>query len=180
MAKNETNDDNLYDGLYGDEFEEDFAVPAVGNPTTTDSANDDGVAELLEPPEDVTSAPGAEEPQPIPTLDSKPNASDALPPKPASSSSAAALSYSAQVAEQFSTYRQTPSQERGRLDAARLAQFNQSNTASGSTSAGDARPVRPSEMKDEGCVSFSFPPLSIVLYVEGMCTVPVVASTTQY
>jgi hypothetical protein len=80
-----------------------------------------------------------------------------LPPKPNASNNAASLSYSAQVAEQFSSaYRQTPSQERGRLDAARLAQFNQTGAPSGSTGAsladGQARPVRPSEMKDEGCV----------------------------
>ena len=95
---------------------------------------------------------------------------DALPPKPNAASSggslvaASPLSYSAQVAEQFSSsYRQTPSQERGRLDAARLAQFNQAtqnaSAPPGSTGAsaadGQARPVRPSEMKDEGCV---FPP----------------------
>jgi hypothetical protein len=47
------------------------------------------------------------------------------------------MSYSAQVAEQFSsTYRQTPSQERGRLDVARLAQFqvNQQNQNAGAPS----------------------------------------------
>jgi hypothetical protein len=73
------------------------------------------------------------------------------------------LSYSAWVAEQFSSsYHQTPSQEPGPLDAARLAQFNQTGAPSGSMSPGavDAqlrldRLIRPSEMKDEGCV---FPP----------------------
>jgi hypothetical protein len=103
-------------------------------------------------------------------------AADALPPKPntaaasgagtptTTASFAAPLSYSAQVAEQFSSsYRQTPSQERGRLDAARLAQFNQMTGApSGSTGASSTdeqfRPVRPSEMKDEGCV---FPRLGL-------------------
>ncbi|KAH9177924.1 hypothetical protein EDB89DRAFT_2064306 [Lactarius sanguifluus] len=56
-------------------------------------------------------------------------------------------------------YRQTPSQEQGRLDAARLAQFQVNQTgapSSGSTGAtsptsdAQARPIRPSEMKDEG------------------------------
>lgn len=82
-----------------------------------------------------------------------------LPPKPNASNNGAHLSYSAQVAEQFSSaYRQTPSQERGRLDAARLAQFHQTGAPSGSTGATSPtdgrldRPVRPSEMKDEGCV----------------------------
>ncbi|KAH9988895.1 hypothetical protein BJV77DRAFT_1019729 [Russula vinacea] len=125
MAKVESADDNLYDGLYGDEFEEDFAVSALGNPSTiTDSNADDGAAEFLEPPEDPSAAPEAEAAQPIPTLDSKPRTS-------------------------------ADAQERGRLDAARLAQFNQNGGApSGSTGAsltdGQARPVRPSEMKDEG------------------------------
>jgi hypothetical protein len=186
MAKVESTDDNLYDGLYGDEFEEDFAVSALGNPSTiTDSNADDGATEFLEPPEDpLSAAPEAEEAaQPIPTLDSsklRTNA-DALPPKPnAASNNGASLSYSAQVAEQFSSaYRQTPSQERGRLDAARLAQFNQTGGApSGSTGAslidGQARPVRPSEMKDEGCVfRRSFILYSIVLYLKGgVCAVP--------
>ncbi len=163
-------------GLYGDELEEDFAVSTLGNPSAiTDSAADDGAAEFIEPPEDLSALGEAEAAQPIPTLDSRPprmmmNA-DALPPKPNAASSggslvaASPLSYSAQVAEQFSSsYRQTPSQERGRLDAARLAQFNQAtqnaSAPPGSTGAsaadGQARPVRPSEMKDEGCV---FPPL---------------------
>ena len=84
------------------------------------------------------------------------------------------MSYSAQVAEQFSSaYRQTPNQERGRLDAARLSQFNQSGSAGASSTDGQARPVRPSEMKDEGCVSHRssvlYPPL---LYVKGGVCVP--------
>ena len=112
--------------------------------------------------------------------------SDALPPKPntagasgagtptTTASFAAPLSYSAQVAEQFSSsYRQTPSQERGRLDAARLAQFNQMTGApSGSTGASSTdeqfRPVRPSEMKDEGCVFPSRSPFIFLLYPSGL------------
>jgi hypothetical protein len=104
-------------------------------------------------------------------LDSKPRTNiDTLPPKPNSTANGSPLSYSAQVAEQFSSaYRQTPSQERGRLDAARLAQFN--STGASSTD-GQSRPVRPSEMKDEGCVfhrsSILYP--SSLLYVkEGVC-----------
>ena len=110
-------------------------------------------------------------------------AADALPPKPNTAAASGTgtptattasfgvpLSYSAQVAEQFSSsYRQTPSQERGRLDAARLAQFNQNASApSGSTGASlndeQFRPVRPSEMKDEGCVFPSRSPFIFLLY----------------
>ena len=219
MAKVESTDDNLYDGklllsnhnhkpphpliigLYGDEFEEDFAVSALGNPTTiTDPSGDVTPTEFLEPsPEDpsfatpttaTTSATAnttalpleTDVAQPIPTFDSsRPRSSTdaSLPPKPNSSTSNGAaagtpLSYSAQVAEQFSSsYRQTPSQERSRLDAARLAQFNQSGGPSGSPTTaaagavvivdGQARPVRPSEMKDEGCVFQSLH--SIVLWL---------------
>ena len=112
-------------------------------------------------------------------MDSKPRTNaDALPPKPNTATNAASLSYSAQVAEQFSSsYRQTPSQERGRLDAARLAQFNQSGSAGASSPDGQSRPVRPSEMKDEGCVfhrsSILYPSL---LYVKGgVCAPRVVA-----
>ena len=145
-------------------------VSPLGNPPTiAQSIADDGTTEFIEPPEDIpTALEAAEAAQPIPTLDSRPRTNaDALPPKPNASSAAnaAALSYSAQVAEQFSSsYRQTPSQERGRLDAARLAQFNQTSPSSDSTGANSmadggaqTRPVRPSEMKDEGCVfSVSF------------------------
>ena len=175
-------------GLYGDEFEEDFVVSSLGNPSAiTDSAVavDDGTADFIEPPEDQSVAiPEVEAAQPIPTFDSTATApsrprtnADALPPRPnaasgASNSASNPLSYSAQVAEQFSSsYRQTPSQERGRLDAARLAQFNQPSAPSGSTGAtgspdGLARPVRPSEMKDEGCV---FPPPSPFVLCHPSC-----------
>ena len=183
MAKAvETSDDSLYDGtlssslflicvtqkafdagLYGEEFEEDFAV-STGNPSgLTDAIGDDDAgADLVEPPpEDVTLTleppPEEEVARPIPTLDSRPrlnNNVDALPPKPTGNGS---LSYTAQVAEQFSSaYRQTPSQERGRLDAARLAQFQVNQTGAGAPSSSEARPIRPSEMKDEGCV-YVFP-----------------------
>ena len=194
-------------GLYGEEFEEDFAVSTLGNSSNlTDAIGEDTGAELVEPPEDdvtITLEPQPEEiviARPIPTLDSRPRSSaDALPPKPTSAagnnnnSNNGSLSYSAQVAEQFSSsYRQTPSQERGRLDAARLAQFqvggqNQNQTAgapSGSSSAGgEVRPIRPSEMKDEGCVFLSFPPsgldVVVVREVEGRCAPSVSLSTAE-
>jgi hypothetical protein len=208
MSKVDPGDDSLYDGilslfsalfveiktcptgLYGEEFEEDFAVSTLGNSSNlTDANGDDADAELLEPPEDdvtITLEQPQEEARPIPTLvDSRSRlSSDALPPKPSSAGNGnggGSLSYSAQVAEQFSSaYRQTPSQERGRLDAARLAQFqvnqNQNQNAGApsgsgsSTAAGEVRPIRPSEMKDEGCV-LSFPPRSVspcMLYVKGV------------
>ncbi len=123
--------------------------------------------------------PNPKDAKPNPTLDSssrlpRPTSfADALPQKPSSGTApGASLSYSAQVAEQFSSsYRQAPSQERGRL------QFKNGAPPSPSTGAGSAdgqaRPVRPSEMKDEGCV-FSLPLHSsysvMLLYVMGGCT----------
>ncbi|KAF8267755.1 hypothetical protein EI94DRAFT_1271131 [Lactarius quietus] len=177
-------------GLYGEEFEEDFAVTTLGNTSgLTDAANgDDAGAELLEPPEDITIITQEQQQQqpeeaiatqPIPTLDSRPRLSaDALPPKPSSAGgggNGGPLSYSAQVAEQFSSsYRQTPSQERGRLDAARLAQFqvNQTGAPSGASAGADARPIRPSEMKDEGCVFFFLPALASLLFVREWAVCP--------
>ncbi|KAI0776808.1 hypothetical protein BD413DRAFT_468870 [Trametes elegans] len=72
-----------------------------------------------------------------------------LPPKPTQSSE---LSYSAQVAQQFSAYKQTPAQERQQY------QVSLSTSGSKTNGAGDGsvldehgrRAVRPSEMKDEG------------------------------
>lgn len=73
---------------------------------------------------------------------------------PAKPTHAGELSYSAQIAQQFSAYKQTPAQERqqhshlsntgvsvGGTDAVDLASYD---------GASGRRPVRPSEMKDEG------------------------------
>ena len=136
-------------GLYGEEFEEDFAVSTLANPSgLIDTIGDDANAELLDPSEDIIIALEPEEAKSIPMLDSRPRlSSDALPPKPLSAGTnnnnngGGPMSYSAQVAEQFSSaYRQTPSQEWGRLDAARLAQFQVNQTGVPSGSAG-ASPV---------------------------------------
>lgn len=98
------------------------------------------------------------------TLDSKTtNKSDshALPAKPGTQT-ADQLSYSAQIAQQFQSYNQTPSQERQQRAAiplpanpkmqqpagtSAIATHDTTATARG---VGQDRPVRPSEMKDEG------------------------------
>jgi hypothetical protein len=84
-----------------------------------------------------------------------------LPAKPeATSTSAEQMSYSAQIARQFSTYNQTPSQERQQRTEIPLP-ANPGAPSSVAPSAiaiheGSAaranpdRPIRPSEMKDEG------------------------------
>ena len=69
-----------------------------------------------------------------------------LPPKPTQSSE---LSYSAQVAQQFSAYKQTPAQERQQYQAPASTSGSKTNGTSQSDDNG-RRAVRPSEMKDEG------------------------------
>ena len=65
-----------------------------------------------------------------------------LPPKPSPE-----LSYSAQVAKQFSAYKQTPAQERQQYQ---VSPATKSNGDPGSHDDNMRRAVRPSEMKDEG------------------------------
>ena len=99
-------------GLYGEEFEENFAVSTLGNSSNlTDAIGDDAGAELVEPPEDDITTTLELQPEkvviarPNPTLDWRPRSrADALPPKPASAGNGGgSLSYSAQAAEQFSS-----------------------------------------------------------------------------
>lgn len=63
-------------------------------------------------------------------------------------------SYSASIAQQFSTYRQTPAQERQPYQPTQLSAIATYESSTNDTSVHDngalARPVRPSEMKDEG------------------------------
>lgn len=75
-----------------------------------------------------------------------------LPAKPSQSTE---LSYSAQVAKQFSAYKQTPAQERQQRTQTVPASTSKIPTAATDTEASSgeiarARPTRPSEMKDEG------------------------------
>lgn len=89
--------------------------------------------------------------------------SHALPAKPAPGSTAAEqISYSAQIARQFSAYNQTPSQERQQRSEIPLPanptghNITPAGTSaiathdSSSTRPSPDRPIRPSEMKDEG------------------------------
>ena len=69
-------------------------------------------------------------------------------------SGSSSLSYSAQIAKQFSSYSQTPSQERQQRPTVSHISAYESRTqnhslVSGAAGGGD-RPVRPSDMKDEG------------------------------
>ncbi|THH16285.1 hypothetical protein EW146_g4325 [Bondarzewia mesenterica] len=148
--ENDTADDNLYDGLYGDDFEQDFSLPQTDEPASGEAASPNlsthNDSEPVSPSEPLPSK------EQTATKHAEPNP---LPPKPSSSAnSAASLSYSAQVAQQFSSYRQTPSQERQqRFENGRFVDLTPSGGPSGAPGANGARPdrpIRPSEMKDEG------------------------------
>ena len=88
--------------------------------------------------------------EPAPKSDS--TDSPSLPAKPLAATDAASLSYSAQVAKQFSAYQQTPSQERQQRPAnGIIPQAGPSAIATHESDRSRAdRPIRPSEMKDEG------------------------------
>lgn len=87
------------------------------------------------------------------SINTEPSETGMLPAKFAANESPG-LSYSAQVAKQFSAYQQTPSQERQQRTA--LPMNSPAAPSAIATHEGSAdrdsqeRPVRPSEMKDEG------------------------------
>ena len=68
-----------------------------------------------------------------------------LPPKPSTE-----LSYSAQVAKQFSAYKQTPAQERQQYQVSPATKANGNADDAALHDENGRRAVRPSEMKDEG------------------------------
>ncbi|KAG2035476.1 hypothetical protein BDR03DRAFT_522617 [Suillus americanus] len=128
--------------LYGDLYDDEFTVPL-----------DDEASPTTETP------PQADKnPEPVKMENStSPTSASSLPAKPQSSKSDYALSYSAQVAKQFSAYQQTPSQERIQKPPLPLPpnpspQGGPSAIATheGPTDNHADRPIRPSEMKDEG------------------------------
>jgi len=96
-----------------------------------------------------------------------------LPAKPGTSTEASAeqsqMSYSAQIARQFSAYHQTPSQERQQRTEIPLPTNPNAHASIGSAvptaiathessanRVNSDRPIRPSEMKDEGCVIYPY------------------------
>lgn len=127
-----------------------------------DEDNDFGFIEPSEENATQTSAPSSEpkpeEKAPQPAASSS-KADLSLPAKPSSSSAqtAASLSYSAQIAQQFSAYQQTPSQERQQRQHGTSAQTfvppKTSPIATVDSSASDSDTVfgkKPSEMHDAG------------------------------
>lgn len=117
--------DRLTD-LYGDSADVKDPSPSASSPA--EPPRREGSA--------VQSQPELEETKPATGVSS-------LPAKPSQSSE---LSYSAQIAQQFSAYKQTPAQERqSRPLTLQPTGGNESND-----SQDGRRAVRPSEMKDEG------------------------------
>ncbi|KAF8154032.1 hypothetical protein B0H34DRAFT_720089 [Crassisporium funariophilum] len=97
-------DSDLYGDIYGDEDNE-FAVPLEQEPS------EDNLSEEAEIITHAPSIPMKAEEATATFGTSNQDAYRSLPAKPSASSSAQ-LSYSAQIAKQFSAYQQTPSQER--------------------------------------------------------------------
>lgn len=119
-------EDDIYDDLYGDSTD----VKEPTSPTSSPTQHAIQEAQSLQSP-----------------LETKPPTGvSSLPAKPSQSE----LSYSAQIAQQFSAYKQTPAQER---QSRSLTSQPSGGTDSSNNSLQDAsgrRAVRPSEMKDEG------------------------------
>ncbi|KZT05194.1 uncharacterized protein LAESUDRAFT_233086 [Laetiporus sulphureus 93-53] len=121
-------EDDIYDDLYGDSAD----IQDVSPPPS---------ASTEEPPVQIHDT--SSEPQQRERKISSGEIS--LPAKPIQSTE---LSYSAQIARQFSAYKQTPVQERQQQSRTQGLSTDVEMTIydGGST----RRPVRPSEMKDEG------------------------------
>lgn len=140
-------DTDLYDGVW---YFNTYLEREAERTTDLYGDNEDNREESTQ---QVTTQSPVEQKQPAPAepkQEEKPTTlkkESSLPPKPPTSSE---LSYSAQVAQQFSAYKQTPAQERQQYQASN-ASGSKANGASDSASFDDGRrAVRPSEMKDEG------------------------------
>ncbi|KJA13531.1 hypothetical protein HYPSUDRAFT_543680 [Hypholoma sublateritium FD-334 SS-4] len=107
MAENAI-DSDLYGDIYGDDEENEYEV-ATQDPSPEAQDAEDVKLELPTPSSSSTVKPDDPPPPMHHTL--PPDAHRGLPPKPAVAPPSS-LSYSAQVAKQFSVYQQTPSQER--------------------------------------------------------------------
>ncbi|KIJ60450.1 hypothetical protein HYDPIDRAFT_117158 [Hydnomerulius pinastri MD-312] len=138
-TKKENPDSDLYGDLYDDEFtvplDDDFQSPVEPTSSTTHNK-----------PEETTTT------NTTTNIKSESSGTGSLPAKPPTADSSA-MSYSAQVARQFSAYQQTPSQERQQRALPPNPQAGPSAIATheGPPDRGNQdRPIRPSEMKDEG------------------------------
>ena len=147
--------------LYGEDDNE-FAVPLQEGEEEPEESHQD--TSLNGKPEDrATKKSDSSSPQASPISPGRVDA-HSLPAKPGpTSTSAEQMSYSAQIARQFSAYNQTPSQERQQrteipLPANPTPHLDPSSAGPSAIAihegsgarANPDRPIRPSEMKDEG------------------------------
>ncbi|KAG9311025.1 hypothetical protein JVU11DRAFT_8922 [Chiua virens] len=133
--------EHLYDDEFAVPLDDEYQSPVEpAHPSTFDKPSEST-------PTTTTTAPAV-------NVKSEPTGTGTLPAKPATTDPAG-LSYSAQVAKQFSAYQQTPSQERQQRPPlppnTQLAGPSAIATHEGTSDRGSQdRPIRPSEMKDEG------------------------------
>ncbi|KAJ3993738.1 hnRNP A1-gamma isoform [Lentinula boryana] len=146
-----TLDSDLYGDIYGDEDNDfGFIEPALEENVTQTSAD---TSIKIEPKTEEKSSEPTQNPL---TSTSKTETHSSLPPKPSVNSPQngnSSLSYSAQIAQQFSAYQQTPSQERQQRQHALSAPLKTSPIATIDSTTGDSDTVfgkKPSEMHDAG------------------------------
>ncbi|KIK93763.1 hypothetical protein PAXRUDRAFT_144348 [Paxillus rubicundulus Ve08.2h10] len=132
--------------LYGDLYDDEFTVPLDDEyQSPVETTNSPTLENISESTSTATT--------PTTNVKSEPSGTVSLPAKPTAAESSG-LSYSAQVAKQFSAYQQTPSQERQQRSA--FPANPQAGPSAIATHEGlhdrghQDRPIRPSEMKDEG------------------------------
>ncbi|KAI5990436.1 hnRNP A1-gamma isoform [Pisolithus albus] len=129
--------DNADSDLYGDLYDDGFTIPLDddGQPSSESF-------EILVPEDDQTLSESTE----------KPLSSDniSLPAKPSSTADPSGLSYSAQVAKQFSAYQQTTESGATTTTLLFLHLDHLPSRLMKLTALRADRPIRPSEMKDEG------------------------------
>ncbi|KAG6370719.1 hypothetical protein JVT61DRAFT_11105 [Boletus reticuloceps] len=129
---------DLYDDGFTVPLDDEYQSPVEPAPSSTPDKPSESTPTTVTSPTNVKA---------------EPSGTGTLPAKPATPESLG-LSYSAQVAKQFSAYQQTPSQERQQRTA--LPPIPQPGPSAIATHEGSAdrnaqgRPIRPSEMKDEG------------------------------
>ncbi|KAF5391996.1 hypothetical protein D9757_003362 [Collybiopsis confluens] len=148
MSKPTTLDSDIYGDIYGDDDNDfGFVEPVIEEETAAMTITTAPAAKSEDKPSELASSP---------VTTSKNELPSSLPAKPSTSSSqtsASSLSYSAQIAQQFSTYQQTPSQERQQRHSNLSAPLKTSPIAIVDSSGSDSDTVfgkKPSEMHDAG------------------------------
>ncbi|KAG6908709.1 hypothetical protein DXG01_003642 [Tephrocybe rancida] len=146
-----TLDSDLYGDIYGDDELTDFPQTETGD------------AEQEHSPQEETPVPSPVNETSTQQTKKSQDALSSLPPKPMSPNS---LSYSAQIAQQFSAYQQTPSQERQqratiplpenpRTTGAAAAPLTSAIATHETTSTDSVFGKKPSEMHDSGLARYS-------------------------